>query len=241
MIKRLTDSEKDFTIFAHRGAGGTEPENTLRSFRKAVEFGAKWIELDVQNVENRLMVFHDSCLERTTNGTGRLSRHTVEALRGLDAGKGERIPVLGEVLDAVRGKVGVNIELKGPNTAALTVSLIEENIRNHGWMYSQFIVSSFIRRELSMVKKLQSKIRIGFLYAGAPFLFPKRFVRKLNPASIHLRVDRVSRRFVEALHRDGRKVFVYTVNDPEEGRRLRSIGVDGIFTDFPERFTNKFP
>jgi glycerophosphoryl diester phosphodiesterase len=228
--------KKSFIVFAHRGASGSEPENTLRSFQKALELGSAWMELDVQNVQNRLLVFHDARLGRTTNGTGRLAEKSVDALRELDAGKGEKIPYLREVFDLVDRRACLNVELKGRGTAALTVDLIDLYVRDRRWTYDHFIVSSFIRDELKTVKRLQPRIRIGFLYRGRLLIFPKRFVRRLGPYSVHVRKDRVRTAWVKSVQSMGMKVFVYTVNEPEDAERLRLIGVDGIFTDFPERF-----
>jgi glycerophosphoryl diester phosphodiesterase len=228
--------EDGFIIFAHRGASGTEPENTLRSFRKAVTLGARWIELDVQNVRSRMVVFHDHRLDRTTDGRGRLADHDPEALRLLNAGSGERIPFLGDVLETLGGKACLNIELKGKNTAAGVSEHIERAAQNGSWKKAQFIVSSFHRRELAAFKVLQPAVRTGFLYDGRPLFLPRGFVRRLGPYSVHVRRDRVTVDLVAWCRSRRVRVFAYTVNDREEARRLRSLGVEGIFTDFPERF-----
>ena len=99
----------------HRGAAGHEPENTLRSFRKALDLGADMVELDVHLCgTGELVVIHDETVDRTTDGSGSVRDMPFHELRGLDAGKGERIPTLREVLDLLEGRAGVNIELKGP-------------------------------------------------------------------------------------------------------------------------------
>jgi len=232
----MNASAEGFTVFAHRGASGTEPENTLRAFRRAIEIGARWIELDVQCVGGRLVVFHDARLERTTNGTGPLNGQTIDALRSLDAGKGEKIPFLEEVLELVDKTSKINIELKGRGTAAPTASAIEEAVGKRGWTHDQFIVSSFFRKELKTAKALQSAIRIGFLYAGHPLLFPARAAEKMGVYSVHLHRKCATSPLVRAIHRKGIRVFVFTVNDVEDAERLRSMRVDGIFTDYPERF-----
>ena len=100
-------------MIGHRGASGYEPENTLRSFEKALELGCSWIELDVHVVGDQLVVIHDDDLSRTTDGFGLVSTSSFNYLRSLNAGKGEQVPILQEVLDLVGQRCRVNIELKG--------------------------------------------------------------------------------------------------------------------------------
>jgi glycerophosphoryl diester phosphodiesterase len=224
---------KKLICFAHRGASGHEPENTLSAVDKAIDLGADWIEVDVYAVKGELIVIHDERFERTTNGTGYVRDKSLAYLRSLDAGKGQCIPTLREVLDSVDRRAGINIELKGPKTAGLAVSLIEEYVKERQWNYEQFIVSSFNRRQLIKVKKLNPHIRIGILID-----LPRRhyaiFARRYDAYSVHVQIDLASARFIARAHERGLKVFVYTVNNPEDIDRLQVLGVDGIFTDFPE-------
>ena len=113
-----------FVCIGHRGASGYEPENTLSSFERAIAMGCRWIELDVYQVEGELIVIHDSTLDRTTNGQGRVASQTLAYLRSLDAGNGQQIPTLTEVISAVDHRAGINIELKGKHTAAPVVALL---------------------------------------------------------------------------------------------------------------------
>lgn len=219
--------------FAHRGASGHEPENTLAAVVKAVDLGAHWIEVDVYAVAGELIVMHDERLERTTNGAGHITEKSLLHLRSLDAGKGQRIPTLREILDSVDGRAGINIELKGPKTAGLAVSLVEEYVRERQWNYDQFIVSSFNRRQLRKVRKLNPSIRIGILI-DRPRRHYAIFARRYAAYSVHVQIALASARFVRRAHERGLKVFVYTVNSSEEIDRLQALGVDGIFTDFPE-------
>ena len=104
---------RPFLCIGHRGACGHEPENTLRSIRRALELGAHGVEIDVRLVHGELLVMHDAKLDRTTNGRGYLARKSLEVLRALDAGQGERIPTLREVFETVHRRAFINIELKG--------------------------------------------------------------------------------------------------------------------------------
>ena len=123
----------ELICFAHRGASGHEPENTLLSIQMALSLGAQWIEIDVHAAEGELVVIHDKRLERTTDGRGYVAEQSLEYLRSLDAGKGERIPLLREVFDLVGRRAGINIELKGHGTATPAVSFIDEYVKPHGW------------------------------------------------------------------------------------------------------------
>ena len=221
-----------FLCIGHRGARGHEPENTLRSIRRALDLGANGIEIDVWWVDGELIVFHDSKLDRTTNGRGLLSRKTFAQLRTLDAGQGERIPTLREVCDTVARRALLNIELKGPRTAAPVAALIREYVAGHGWRYEDFLVSSFSRRELRAID--DPHIPIGLLLTR-----PSRLcwfnARRVRAVAVHPALRYARKPFVAEAHRRGLKVFVYTVNAPADIARLRAWGVDGVFTDFPER------
>jgi glycerophosphoryl diester phosphodiesterase len=224
---------KRLICFAHRGASGHEPENTLSAVEKGIELGADWIEVDVYAVKGELIVIHDERLERTTNGAGYIRDKSLAYLRSLDAGKGQSIPTLREVLDSVDGRAGINVELKGPKTWGVAVSLIEEYVTEGQWNYDQFIVSSFNRRQLRKVRKLNPHIRIGILI-DRPRRHYAIFARRYDAYSVHVQSDLASARFIARAHERGLKVFVYTVNSSQEIDRLQALGVDGIFTDFPE-------
>ncbi len=212
---------------------GYAPENTLKSIAKAIELGTHWIEIDVHHVDNHLIVIHDDRLERTTNGNGRVSDKTFAYLRILDAGEGEKIPTLDEVLDLTAQRVGLNIELKGPNTAEPVVRLIHERCGLE-WDIDQFLVSSFNRNEIKKVKQLDHQIRVGALMCGFPF-FNARFAEKLGAYSVHQCLRFINHKLVRDAHRRNLKVFVYTVNEPEDIERMIHMEIDGVFTNYPDR------
>jgi glycerophosphoryl diester phosphodiesterase len=223
-----------FTIFGHQGAPGYAPENTLLSFKEAIQRGADFIELDVHRVNNELIVIHDYRLERTTNGAGIIYDKSIKYLRSLDAGQGERIPLLTEVLNLVNKRVGVNIELKSPGTAKPVMELINLYVKNHGWSPDDFIISSFDQIELLTLRQLHLTIRIGILMFGIPLDF-NQIVEALNPFSINISIEFVNRQFIAKVHQMGLKIFIFTVNYPDDIRRMLDWGADGIFTDFPDR------
>ncbi|MGV8078938.1 MAG: glycerophosphodiester phosphodiesterase [Syntrophales bacterium] len=219
--------------FAHRGASAQAPENTLVAIEQALVLGADGVEVDVYLVEGELVVIHDPRLERTTNGRGRVMASSLAYLRSLDAGQGQRIPFLHEVLDLVDRRAAVNVELKGPGTAAPAVALVERYVRDRGWSHWEVLLSSFRHRELAVARQKASRIPRGLL-TRSPILPSERLLAELAPFSIHNRLDRVSSRFVEGAHRRGLKVFVYTANREEDFRAMDAMGVDGVFTDFPK-------
>ncbi len=215
----------------HRGAKGYAPENTLGSIRQAIALGADWIEIDVYWVDGHLMVFHDDRLERTTNGSGRLMDQRFEQLRSLDAGNGEQIPTLAEVFATVDQRVGINIELKGPGTAEPVVAFL----RSQAWPLDLILVSSFRPQELRRVRSLDATVPIGVLFETWPLddQAAVAIAQSLQATSIHPSLQQVNAAIIAAAHRAGVKVFVYTVNTAEILEQMRSLGVDGIFTDYP--------
>jgi glycerophosphoryl diester phosphodiesterase len=218
----------DFLIIGHRGAAGLEPENTLRSFARAIELDVDAVELDVYCIEDRLIVIHDDTLERTTNGRGPLVRATFDAVRALDAGKGERIPTLEEVFDLVDGRVAINVELKGHGTAApLAEFLVARDA-------DEVLVSSFDHRELVDFHRIAPAVRKAPLFGRASTRMFET-ARELDAWSINVAAKLASDAMVDRIIGEGFRCLVYTVNDPIAAKRLESAGADGIFTDFPDR------
>tara|TARA_B100000676_G_scaffold84630_1_gene84697 strand:- start:2466 stop:3164 length:699 start_codon:yes stop_codon:yes gene_type:complete len=222
--------EIDFACIGHRGACGHAPENTLASFELAIDMGCPWIELDVYAVGDELVVIHDDDVDRTTNGTGAVMELPLPELRALDAGNGEQIPLLREVCELAEGRCGINIELKGPDTAAPVCALLDDLTAGAAWAPEHFLLSSFRHAELA---------RASRRYRHAP-LFGRAadFVaigRTHNAFSINLSLRLTDAATVEQAHAAGLRVYVYTVNEPADIERMRAIGVDGVFTNYPDR------
>jgi glycerophosphoryl diester phosphodiesterase len=217
--------------FAHRGASGHEPENTLTAFRLAMEMGVDFIELDVQLVHGELIVFHDDRLERTTNGRGKVLSKTLAQLRSLDAGKGERIPLLSEVLELGPGTTGLNIELKSPDAVQPVVKLLSSSAKSLGW--DRFIVSSFDRSALTQAARMEPELSMGVLtrWPGEKDL---SFARSLKAAYLFPRHQSLTRRFMQMAGDFGLLVIPYTVNSAHDIERVRRLGAHGVFTDHPE-------
>ena len=234
-IPFVIHSAREFLCIGHRGARGHEPENTLRSVRRALALGAQGIEIDVWLADGELLVIHDAKLDRTTNGHGYVSRKPLAYLRSLDAGQGERIPTLREVFETVGRRALINIELKGRRTAGPVAALIREFVTQYGWRHEDFLVSSFNRRELRAIE--DPLIRIGLLLTRPSRLYALS-ARRVRACAVNPALRYVTAKFVEDAHRRGLLVFPYTVNAAGDIERLRRMGVDGVFTDFPERVVN---
>ena len=217
----------------HRGAMGYAPENTLKSLGKAIELGATWVEVDVHYVDNHLIVIHDEKLERTTNGKGHLANKNFSYLRSLDAGEGEKIPTLEEVIDFLWEKAGINIELKGPHTALPVMQLLHERV-NAEWGIENFLISSFNHQNLYEVRNLDRGVPIGLLLDGKSRNYQKT-ARDLKACTVNQNFRFANKEFIMDAHNIGLKVFVYTVNKPNDIIRMLAMGVDGIFTDYPDR------
>ncbi len=233
-------------IIAHRGASAHYPENTLLAIAKALEAGCDGIEFDVQKLGSELIVFHDETLERTTNGQGRLSDLSFEALRQLDAGRGQKVPTLREVLDLIGDQAFINLELKGENTASLVINLLQQltqeqqqnesspcGLGHYPWReQSQFILSSYHFSELALARKLEPELQLGVI-ADEQIDAALDFAKAISAYSFHPCLAVVTEELVRKVQAMGMKLFVHTVNEISDINRMQQFGVDGIFTDYP--------
>jgi len=226
---------------AHRGASGHAPENTLAAFAKALEIGVDAVEMDVRkSSDGHLVVIHDGFLDRTTDGKGRVSRKPLTRLKELDAGSwyhprfsGERIPTLQEVIDLVKGKVRICIELKVRGIEREVLKLIEDN-----GITDDVIIVSFIHLALKRIKEANPRIATGALMGVSRLAMPSRLVQKALKAKADVLEppwNFTTPKLIEEAHHMGLPVIVWTVDDPRQMGRLIKMGVDGIATNYPER------
>ncbi|MCD6209877.1 MAG: glycerophosphodiester phosphodiesterase family protein [Methanophagales archaeon] len=217
-------------IIAHRGARASEPENTVRAMNKAFECGADAVEVDLRfTCDHKLVVIHDDTLERTTNGTGKVSDMTIEQLRALDAGKGERIPELSEALSvAKRYSRPLVIELK---EEGMEWQVLEE-VTEAG-LGDKVIISSFIHTSLRNLKEKAPEIKTGVIIASVP-VNPVRLVQDAKADIIFAKYSRITREFIDAcVGYEGIEVYLWTVNTIDDLNNAISYGVDGVVTDNP--------
>ncbi len=224
-----------FYKISHRGAVEFAPENTISAFRKAVELGANAIECDVHLCKTgEMVIIHDETIDRTTNRKGLVSEMNYKDLQKLNAGNGEHIPTLQEVVNCLDKSIFLNIELKSYNTIAPVYELLESLIKHKSYTYSNFLVSAFnpmIIKELSVNYPL---INVGIL-SEYYNLEVEKYLQKFKPYSFNIDYQYTTKEIVDSVHDLGIKIFVWTVNSKEDISRMKSLKVDGIFTDFPDR------
>ena len=233
-------------VFAHRGASRVAPENTLPAFEAASRSGADGVELDVQySSDGHLVVIHDLTLERLTNGIGRVTSQPLATLRALDAGShfgpefvGTRIPLLGEVLNLVKDKLLVIVELKVPDAGSAEMGAdVVAAVRAHG-MADQVVISSFNPFALRKAKLAGPEIECALLVAhDLPGWMRWGLTRRYSRAeSIQPEAVMVDAAYVAWARKHCLHLRVWTVNDEAEMRRLLDLGVDAVITDVPDRW-----
>lgn len=228
-------------VWAHRGASGYAPENTMPAFELALEQDADGIELDVHLTrDDEVVVIHDETLERTTDGHGWVADHSLDQLKKLDAGAGmegfagARIPTLREVLALMQptGKT-VNIELKND---AMKYKGLEERVLaliDEFGMHDRIVISTFNHYSLRNLREMGAPVPLGALFTD-PLFKPWKYVHKLGVELIHPPARAVrEHKLVEKSHELGLKVNVWTVNTPKEIKRMGKLGVDAVITNYP--------
>lgn len=234
MILSCTPKQNPLVI-GHRGARGHLAENTLPSIAKAIELGVDGIEIDIfKCASGELVVFHDQTLEKLTNSKGYIEQLTLDSIRKIDVLNGFTIPTLEEVLDLINGRVFLNIELKGTQTAILTNEIILSYFERKEWDLSKILISSFNWEELEIFYSVNSEVSIAILTEDDP-LDAIPIAKQLNAVAINPEYVSLNTGNIDKIKKEGLKIFTWTVNDPQEIKDVITLGVDGIITDFPER------
>nr|WP_321232196.1 glycerophosphodiester phosphodiesterase family protein [uncultured Psychroserpens sp.] len=219
----------------HRGAKNYVAENTIASIEKALEIGVDGIEIDVHKcASGELVVFHDFTLDRMTNGSGEISKHTLTQLKELKVSRQFAIPTLEDALDAIDKKCLLNVELKGKNTATEACRIIDDYINNKDWTLDHFIISSFQHHELEAVFKTNSNLRLGVL-TKASVTDALEFAKTINAYALHPNYALLTKENVKLAQSEGYKVITWTANTIETIERMTSYGVDAIISDNPDR------
>lgn len=231
-----------FYKIGHRGACGYALENTLPSFQQALSLDVDMIELDVHICKSKeVVVIHNKDTRKINKDKGLIKNKNYSELNKIN------IPTLEEVLELTKGKTKINIELKGKNTAQPVSQIIKKYIGQNKFKSEDFLISSFSKKELRKASRYLPEIKRGFLVSHLgpisfwinkfPFIFRYylKFAKKINSFSINLNRKIVNKKIVQMAHKENLKVFVYTVNNKREIAYLKRIGVDGIFSDYPDR------
>ncbi|HTY19332.1 MAG TPA: glycerophosphodiester phosphodiesterase family protein [Myxococcota bacterium] len=223
-------------VIAHRGASAQRPENTLGAFALAIEQSADMIETDLHRTrDGAVVITHDESLAGL-GGRGEIADATLAEVRALDAGGGARVPTLDEVLDAFGARVAWNLELKRGTRAdyAGLEALALDAVARRG-LSERVLFSSFYDPVLARLRALAPQARIGLLLARRSAQSALERARSLGAEAIHPEAALVEPGLVERAHAAGLAVYPFTVDDEAEMRHLLAIGVDGLFSNHPDR------
>jgi glycerophosphoryl diester phosphodiesterase len=235
-----------FMIAGHRGAASIAPENTLSGFKKALQSGAKWIELDTQlSADKTPIIFHDETVDRCTNGQGFVADLTFEQLQSLDAGSwfseaftGEKIISLEQtLLFFMENDLSMNLEIKihHPHQAQPLVTEVAQVIAKVNFPAEKLILSSFSELALEHCHKLMPNIRLGYITEYNPLNSLEK-LKPLNLYSVHLDYKILDKAMAKTIKDAGLKLVIWTLNDLTQADKFRSWGVDIIITDKPDVF-----
>ena len=223
--------------WAHRGASGNAPENTLAAFRTAVALRADGIECDVRAGRDGVpVIFHDPTLKRIAGRPDRISDLSLAQIKAIDAGRwfssrfsNETIPTLEETLAAIPASVRLNLEIKSACIPAVIEQVVAMRSEN------RVILSAFDHHLLHEARRLHVTIALGVLVHREPWDRVIRTARRLHAVSLNVPRHRVSAASVARAHRAGLEVHCYTVDEPDGMMRMIALGVDGLFTNYPDR------
>lgn len=220
---------------AHRGASRYAPENTLAAFRRALEDGAPGVECDVRRTQDGyLVVIHDATVDRTTDGRGLVGSLTLDALRRLDAGRwfgpewtGERVPLFDEVLELVRGRALIKVEIKNnPRPAGGIERQVVDAVRRHG-MEDDSLVMSFDHQAVRAVRSIAPRVTTGIIYA-ARLVDPVAAARAAEADALVVQWEYLDGAVVALARGAGLGIFTWTVDDETEFKRCLALGIDGV-------------
>jgi len=212
-------------VIGHRGIRGLEPENTLRSYRRAIDLGVDYVECDVRRTsDGRLVLMHDEDVARTTDGSGRVADLTFDAIRSLDAGHGERVPTLDELLALAKGRCGLHIELKTDAVEQVLAQVVDEN------MLPSVVLTDFDTERLAQLRRLNADVAIEHIFGEPP---PDAIDRALSVRAQRISVHQshATRDYVDAAHAAGLLVIAWPPNTESEMQAMMELGVDFICTD----------
>jgi glycerophosphoryl diester phosphodiesterase len=236
---------KSTYVIAHRGASGHAPENTMASFQRAVDLGARFIETDLQLTRDaRVIAIHDFTFDRTTTGTGEVHLLPLNQVRALDAGSwfgdrdgksyaGEKVPVLEEILDFAKLNDAIfYLEIKSGQTWGIE-HVVVATLRDRN-ASARVMIISFDPAALDTVHRLDSTMMTGLLCEIPSTDLVERTVRA-GARQLVARGDLITAAVTEKAHRAGLQVVAWTINEVEQMRQVIEAGVDGIITDYPDR------
>ena len=233
----LLNSQESILNIGHRGAKGHIAENTIASIHKAIELGADGIEIDVFLCKSgEIVLFHDKTLEKLTNGDGNIEDKNLEELRKLKVlNSSYSIPTLEEVLNSIDKDVFLNIELKGRNTAKGSFDLVREYVDIHKIELKNILFSSFDWEELKDLRALSNEVKLALITGDDPLLAIDSALH-LKAVAINPNYKDLNEHNISKIISKGLKIYTWTVNRKQDIEKLKALNVNGIITDFPDRF-----
>lgn len=222
-------------IMGHRGAAGLAPENTIAAIVAGLEAGVDWIEFDVRRTQDgHIILVHDRTTRRVATKRLTIHKSALPELQALEMKRGAAIPTLEEAIEIIGKKAKINIEIKSPDCVQQVVELVQKYIKK-GYEPSHFLVSSFSPAVLRAAYQLDKKIPYSLLQ-----IWPVRFrwLRSVKLSAVGFYHISALTPFIVALaKRKGLYTYAYTVNSVEEAKQLKRLGIDGIITNYPNRFS----
>ena len=212
-------------------------ENTIESVKKAIELNVDGIEIDVfKSKTGELVVYHDPFLTRLSNSNAFIEQISLDSIKKVELIGGFSIPSLEEIVDIIPEKIFLNIELKGKDTANETNKIIINYLNKYNLPTSKFIISSFIWDELKKIRSINKDVPIAILVDSLYKIDDAiKLAKQINAVALNPNNKFITRGIVNKIQSNNIKVYPYTINTPKNIRRIRSMGVDAIITDYPER------
>ncbi|MFH1536743.1 MAG: glycerophosphodiester phosphodiesterase family protein [Patescibacteria group bacterium] len=217
-------------VVGHRGAAAYEPENTISSFKKAINIGVDEIEFDIQLTKDKVpIVFHDDFVDRITNKRGCVADMTLAKIKKINVEKKEKIPTLEKILKFLKNfDQNLQIELKGPNTEKSALKLIKQL-----GMLDKVTFSSFWHERVKTIKDLEPKAKTGIIVSDRP-LNPVKMLKEVKADNLHIRKSYITKDLVKLLHQNNKKVFAWNADSEKEIEELAKCDVDFIGSNKPD-------
>ena len=234
----------DFFIVAHRGDSGMAPENTLAAFQRALDAGAKMIETDIQfTADDKVVIFHDATLERTTNGSGVLGEKKYDEIKGLDAGSwfseefsGEKIPLLSELIELIRGKAYLNIEIKSRKSSVIDHRLDKIlNLIYELKFDDQVLLSSFDHGLIKTIKATHPELPVAAINIPGDKRMPSEICGETGAEAYVCSLLEINEEIADNAKQNGIYTGVYSFDNAGHVELAKKLGIKIMVTNFPSR------
>lgn len=240
MVIILNENRKKVIVIGHRGANRIAPENTLKSFQKAIELGADYIEFDIHaSIDGVIVIMHGDDISTITGKKGSIKNMKLEELKKFDCGEGEKIPTLQELIQLAKGKINLQCEIKTPGLTEKLAKILKKEA-----LIESSLISSFMLTELLKLQKIEPNLKLGLLLFPQ-VTSPRRLKSLIQKAidntfySILLFYRSIDEELIIFCHDNNLKVIAWTVDSKNALKKLLNIGIDGIITNDIEKTKNE--